>query len=39
MGLETSVLINLIIWSLMLYVFGLGWGILRAWKKSRERKE
>ncbi len=39
MGLETSALINLIIWSLMLYVFGLGWGILRAWKKSKEKKE
>ncbi len=22
----------------VLYIFGLGWGILRAWKKSREQQ-
>ncbi len=23
---------------IVLYVFGLGWGIFRAWKKSKEKK-
>ncbi len=23
---------------IVLYVFGLGWGIIRAWKKSKEKQ-
>ncbi len=24
---------------IVLYVFGLGWGIIRAWKKSKEKHD
>jgi len=36
--LSASAIGMLIFGIVVLYVFGLGWGILRAWKKSKEKK-
>ncbi len=37
-GLSPGAIGMLLFGIIILYVFGLGWGIWRAWKKSKEKK-
>ncbi len=37
-GLSPEAIGMLFVGIVLLYVFGLGWGIWRAWKKSKEKK-
>jgi len=35
--LNPTAIAMIVVGAVLLYVFGLGWGIYRAWRKGRER--